>query len=130
MIPNSPPRSQNNPPRQEPDIADLDADIESIPNLPVCNFCSGTMNPLTFETYKKLVQHRIEYHRNKTPYESEEIPEIEVQLQTEVTFIDIKCKDIELWTDDLEIMLNTPLELRPILKWDIHYTQKNLRPLD
>lgn len=115
---------------EEEPIVDLDADIKSVPELPFCDFCSTAYKIRTFETYHDLIQHRIDRHRSSQIYQPVEIPGIEVHLQREDVFVDAESEDIEAWADDLELILNMLPWERPVLQWELHYTQKNLLPLN
>jgi len=119
---------------QEPVIVDLDKDIEDIPELPVCDFCCTADKLKTFDTYRELIQHRIDRHRS-TPGPSIIVEPIEVQIQRGEEFNEFdeaSESDIEAIFDDFEMVLNTPPGKRLISEYQLklHYIQKNLRPID
>ena len=115
----------------EVETNDYNNDIQSIPDSPVCEFCSTVNKLKTFPTYKDLMKHRknVHRHKNDSTYDTSLIPGIQVQLQLDYTFMDMENSDIELWVKDLEHALNNPPDTRPESKFDLMYNQKNLRPL-
>jgi len=111
----------------EPEIVDLDSDIESINIEPICDFCGMADLPKAFNTYSDLVQHRVDVHQDKSNNEYIEKPAIEFYICKFLTFAKDDDASIDSWIADNERFMSTEVfnEMKP----EIHVVQKNLRPV-
>ena len=105
----------------DPEVVDLDADLESMSVDPECTVCSrydtdGKFSSYeAFTTYAELTNHRQEKHRKKLHTDEDHVilEPVEVWIESvKITLREIKepCESLLKWEDQLRIYFNGLLE--------------------